>query len=301
MTAEEKKDVMINCTIEEWVEIYSEAVIELYKKLLDYACVAYNSEEKKYTYFWRLVNAVYYLQGKPVGHDLDQLIELKIDKKEILQILETDYKEICLIFKQRYSEVIKNSFENELNVNAKKINTLSDENDRIAFEKLLKNHGDKVFKNVSDLAYDGDISAQVLLGKLYFLGWGTRVKTEEGIIWFEKAAESQNGAALFYAGRGHENTMCFETGVCLNSKSCDYYHEALAAGYTEASYALYRYYKRYVSGKTGQFRAKKWLNKGLEMGSIYCHYEIAERTDEHWATNNVKTVVDWIKAAAHFG
>ncbi|MEG0378415.1 MAG: hypothetical protein RR614_08045, partial [Eubacterium sp.] len=90
-------------------------------------------------------------------------------------------------------------------------------------------------------------------------------------------------------------------GVCLNSRSSEYYHEALAAGYTESAYALFRYYTRYVSGKTGKFRAKKWLNKGLELGSIYCQYETLQRVDEKWATNNVKTVVDWIKAAAHFG
>ncbi|MEG0377266.1 MAG: hypothetical protein RR614_02200, partial [Eubacterium sp.] len=213
MAAEEKNDVMVNCTIEEWVEIYSEAVIELYKRLLDYACVAYNSKEKNYTYFWRLVNAVYYKENKPLGHNLEEMLDKRVDKKLILQLLETDFKDISLIFKQRYADVLQNSFENELNAASTSINTLSDKNDREAFEKLLKQHGEKVFRNVSDLAFEGDISAQVLLGKMYFLGWGTKVKSEEGMRWFEKAAQSGNGAALFYAGRGYEHTMCFETGV----------------------------------------------------------------------------------------
>ena len=61
----------------------------------------------------------------------------------------------------------------------------------------------------------------------------------------------------------HEYMTCSETGVNLNAESCELYHEAMNAGFTEAAYALYRYYGRYVSGKTGMFRAKKWLNKEM--------------------------------------
>ena len=301
MAAEEKKDALITYTMDEWVEIYSEAVIGLYKRLLDYARVVYDPESKSYSYFWQLVNSAYYLDGQVIGHNLDEMIGCQWDNKKILETLENDYKTLCVIFKDRYVDVLRASFQNELNAEAIHYNTLPDPKDREGFEKLLFSHGAKVFKNVSDLAGSGDISAQVLLGKMYFLGWGTKVGAEEGLYWFKKATESGNGAAFFYAGMAHEYMTCSETGVNLNAESCELYHEAMNAGFTEAAYALYRYYGRYVSGKTGMFRAKKWFNKGIELGSVYCQYEICQAPEDRFATNNVKTVVDWVKAAAHFG
>ena len=175
MAAEEKKDALITYTMDEWVEIYSEAVIGLYKRLLDYARVVYDPESKSYSYFWQLVNSAYYLDGQVIGHNLDEMIGCQWDNKKILETLENDYKTLCVIFKDRYVDVLRASFQNELNAEAIHYNTLPDPKDREGFEKLLFSHGAKVFKNVSDLAGSGDISAQVLLGKMYFLGWGTKV------------------------------------------------------------------------------------------------------------------------------
>lgn len=301
MAAEEKNDAKVTYTMDEWIEIYSEAVIGLYKRLLDYANIVYDPKSTDYNYFWQLVNVAYYLEGESIGHNLDDMLCCQWESEKILETLEDDYKSICILFKDRYTNVVRESFGNELNAAAKCYNTLPDPRDREGFERLLKRSGTQVFKQVSELAENGDVSAQVLLGKIYFLGWGTKISTEEGMYWFKKAAESGNGAALFYAGRAHEYMIYSETGITLNASSCDYYHEALNAGFTEAAYALYRYFNRYVSGKTGMFRAKKWLNKGIEMGSFYCKYEINERPESRFTTNNVKTVVDWIKAAAHFG
>lgn len=301
MTAEEFKEGKISESIEEQVEIYTEAVIELYKRLLDHACVVFDPEIKDYNYFWQMVNIVYYRKNLPLGPNLEELYRKNTDQEQLLQILEKTYKDICVIYKGRYNKVLAYSYDNELNSEARIVNSLPDPADCFAFEKLLKNYGQRVFEKVSDLAAAGDISAQVLLGKSHFLGWGTPVGLDEGMFWLKKAAESGNGAALFYAGRACEYVMRLETGVCLNTESADYYHAALADGFTEAAYALYRYYKSYVSGKNGAFRAKKWLKKGKELGSAYCLYEEYQKPEGCWATNNVKSVVDWIKAAAHFG
>ena len=301
MTAEEYREGKISDTIEAQAETYTEAVIELYKRLLDYARVVFDPEIKDYNYYWQMVNIVYYRKNIPLGPNLDELHRKGTATDQLLKILENTYKDICLVYKGRYNAVLAYSFDNELNAEAKIVNSLPDPEDRYAFEKLLQNYGQKVFEKVSDLAAAGDISAQVLLGKMHFLGWGTPVGLDEGMFWMRKAAASGNGAAMFYAGRACEHIMRLETGVVLNGESADFYHGALAGGFTEAAYGLYRYYKSYVSGKNGAFRAKKWLKKGKEMGSVYCLYEDYQKPEGCWATNNVKSVVDWIKAASHFG
>lgn len=303
MTALEKhEDKMAGYTPEEQIDLYGKAVIALYKKLLDYAHITYDPAGD-YAYFYRLVNTVYYTGKDMVGHDIKALEDAGLGAEHILATLEADYKAICLVFKKRYIEVLKTCFENELNAENRFVNILPDEADQRAFENLVNARGVQVYTKVSNLAAEGDVSAQVLLGKMYFLGWGTKVGQAEGLFWFKKAAESGNGVALFYAGMAHEFMAYEETDVYLNAKSCEYYHAAVNAGYAEAAYALYRYYKRYVAGKTGQFRAKKWLKTGLELGSLYCQYEMGDgvSADARWTVNNTKSIVDMIRAAAHFG
>lgn len=302
MTAEEKNALMAGYTPDEQIGIYSEAVIALYKRLLDYACVTYD-ENGDYATFLKLVNTVYYNGRDLIGHDLETMRSSGYSEERILSVLEADFKQTALVFKKRYAEVLQYNFENELDAQKRGINILPDARDQHAFENLLEKRGVQVFTQVATLASQGDISAQVLLGKMYFLGWGTKVGQEEGLFWFKKAAESENGVALFYAGMAHEFMTYEETDVHLNARSCEYYRKALRAGYTEAAYALYRYFTRYVSGKTGQIRAKQWLKKGIELGSLYCLYETCEGADpaHHWTLNNTKNIVDLIRAAAHFG
>ena len=281
--------------MEEQIEIFSLAVCGLYDRMLKYAGVVHDTDRTNYMEMRSLVNHVY--TTKDFGFNLRKMLSDGSKRETILTALEKEYKSECIIYKEAFFDSLNTCFENELNPEFDG-NTLPDMEDRLAFSALRKQAGARVHRSLVALAAGGDIDAQIIAGKSYFLGWGVPVDLDEGMHWLTLASKSGDGRALLYTGLGHETVHYLTTGFRLNPESISCYEAAYAAGAEDAPFALYRYYKYHLSDRTARPSSKKWLRRGCEEGCIPCLYLKYERPEKAWAPGNVRAAVDWIRAAA---
>lgn len=281
--------------MEEQIEIYSLAVCGLYDRMLSYAGVVHDTDRTNYMEMRSLVNHVY--ATDKFGFNLRKKLSDGSKRETILQALENEYKNTCILYKDAYFHALNRNFENELNPEFDG-NTLPDMNDRLAFSALRKQAGNRVHSKIVQMAASGDIDAQILAGKSYFLGWGTPVDLDEGMHWLSLASKSGDARALLYTGLGYETVHQLTTGFRLNPESISYYEAAYAAGAPEAPFALYRYYRYHLSDRTSRPSARKWLRRGREEGCVQCLYSKYEKPEQDWAPGNVTATVDWIRAAA---
>ncbi len=283
--------------LEEQVVIYSRAVCGLYSRMLSYACCVTDANKADYMELRSLVSQVY--ADDNIGLDLNMRMRDGSKKETILTNLEREYKETCLIYKDSYRTALNIYFENELESSFEG-NTLQDPYEQKAFHALLQQAGKRVFTQLAASALSGSTEAQLLLGKSFFLGWGTPVDLDEGRRWIKTAAESGNAQALLYAGMAEETYHNRITGFRLNPDSTSYYEAAYAAGNHEAAYALYRFNRYHLSDQGSRRAEKVWLRRGCEDKDAYCLYERETVPKTAWAPGNVRNAADWIRAAAGY-
>jgi len=65
-------------------------------------------------------------------------------------------------------------------------------------------HYQDALKNARELAEKGNAAAQVVIGRSYYTGVGSRQSYAEALPWFQKAAAQKNGDALFFLGLMYE-------------------------------------------------------------------------------------------------
>lgn len=282
---------------EDKIMTYARALTGLYERMLNYARVNTQSNPSDFSLMRRLVNLVY--STEDIGFDLAQRLTDGSKRDQILDDLEDEYKRTSLIYKDLFPESLNIFFENELEASFEG-NSFIDPSDSRAFNNLLDQVGERVFAQILAKAIEGDPYYQLLLGKCYFLGWGTKVNIEEGLSWIKKSAESGDPDALLYAGLAEETYHNKLTGYRLNPESIKYYQEAFKKGNPEAAYALYRFNKYHLTDYASVRAAKKWLRRGLEEGSVYCNYVDRKKPDQPWAPGNIKNAYDWVRAAASF-
>lgn len=293
----EKKSVSTTSEIEDKIMIYARAVCGLYERMLRYARCVTDAKVYDYTEMRALANTVY--ATDELGFDLKRRLKDGSKREKILTDLEKDYKNTCLIYKDLFAASLNTCFENELEADFEG-NTFPDPADRSAFEALRRQAGQRVFGQIAACALEGDPHFQLLLGKSYFLGWGTRVNTEEGLRWIERAADTGENQALLYAGLAEETVHHRQTGYRFNPESADRYEAAYESGNSTAAYALYRFNKYHLSDYSSVRAAKKWLRRGKEDENVYCNYTIQKPPKTAWAPGNVKNALDWVRAAAAF-
>lgn len=282
---------------EEEIMIYARALSGLYERMLNYAKVNTQLDPSDFSQMRKLVNLVYATED--IGFDLSRRLTDGSKRDQILDDLEQEYKKTSLIYKDLFPQSLNIFFENELEASFEG-NDFMDPADSRAFNDLLDKVGTRVFAQILAKAIEGDPYYQLLLGKCYFLGWGTEVNIEEGLAWIKKAAESEDPDALLYAGLAEETYHNKLTGYRLNPNSVKYYEEAFKKGNPEAAYALYRFNKYHLTDYASVRAAKKWLRRGLEEGSIYCSFVDRKNPSRPWAPGNIKTAYDWVRAAASF-
>ncbi len=282
---------------EDKILLYARAVSGLYERMLNYAKVVTDVSPANFNDMCKLVNLVY--ARDDLGFDLNKRLSDGSKRENILKDLEDEYKNISLKYKELYSKALNDYFDNELEADFIG-NALPDPIDQTSFKMLLDQAGERVFAQILAKAQEGNPIFELLLGKSYFLGLGTKVNTEEGLKWIRKAAESEDPEALFYAGLAEETVINDQTGVRLNPDSVKYYKASFEKGNPEAAFALYRYYQNYNNDYASIRESKKWFRRGIEENSIYCNYIDEKIPKENWAPNNLKTITDWIKAAAMF-
>lgn len=89
------------------------------------------------------------------------------------------------------------------------------------------------FSDIESLAENGDVSAQVILGKMYYEG--NRVKHDPGkaFLWFYKAAIMNNAEAMYYVGMLYQGSL----GVNYdNQKSIEFLKKSAEMGFVPAQY-----------------------------------------------------------------
>lgn len=290
--------VNYSLSIDEWLELYTEAMIGLYKRMFRYGNIPYNTKQKSYHYYQSIAENIF---GKDYATDIDALLKENLEKQAILAQIESDYKRLCITYKSRYKEVLSDFFNHSLDADATVCNTLIDDEDQKMLAEMMKTNGETVAGFIAKRAAQGDVSAQLLMGKVYFLGWGVPVGFEEGIYWLKKAADSGDAEALYYTGKALDFTTWRETGVPLNTESLSFYYAAFDAGYDTSAYALYKHYSHYLTGKTGSFKSKKWLDIGIKNKNPYCLYEIEAGYLGDFMPENQKNIRDWLTAAMKAG
>lgn len=287
----------ITSEIEDKILVYARAVSGLYERMLDYASVKADFDPSDYKQMRRLVNLVYGTDD--IGVDVEKRLKDGSKRENILIDLEDEFKEKSIGYRDLYSKALVSYFENELEPDFVG-NAFQDPLDQAVFKLMMEHIGPRVFAQILTKALDGDPVYQLLLGKCYFLGWGTEVDKEKGYNWIKKAAETDDSEALYYAGLAEEMLTNDQTGIRLNPESAELYKKSFYKGNPEAAFALYRYYKNYSDENWSKKESEKWFQKGLDSGSVYCNYLKEIKPENNWAPNNVLNLFDWVCAAASF-
>lgn len=282
-------------SIDDWIAVYSKAMVGLYKRMLRYANQPFAESGKADGYYGAMARTIY---GDDYHTDVGELVATMADKRSVLTVIEGDYKRIATSYKKRYAQVLGDYFEHELDGQAENYNNFADPADVAVFNGLVAEHGAGVAALVTKEALGGNLWAKTLMGKISFLGWGVPIDQEKGLDWFKQAADGDFGEALYYAGKASDFITYTDAGVPLNSDSLGFYYAAFDKGWGPAAYALYKHYSYYLAGKTGSFKAKKWLDIGLKNRIPYCLYEVEEGFPGEFMTNNMKNIGDWLLAAA---
>jgi len=268
--------------------LYASALIALLQRMLDFASVRY-ANNKNLFYYIELVKRAYQ-QAHVVEIDTLQA-DLKPEE------IENTYKILTAQYKKWYLKVVRKTYDEELTPDRKIIFTFAEEED--IFNVLFEQSAKEVYNHVLKRATAGENDARIFLGRILFAGWGVPVNEQAGLQWLLKATENNDSEALYYTGMTYEKITKKMAGTSLNEFSLDYYYAAYNAGNQKAVYALYRYFQHYISGKTGQFRAQKWLKKGIELRETHCCYEMLEKPDTFWVSEDKDFLAKWLQEAVN--
>jgi len=128
----------------------------------------------------------------------------------------------------------------------------------------------EAFNEYYELAKRGSVSAQTVVGWLYYKGQGVTQDRESAQAWLEKAADSGSAVALFYLGglyRGQEKYR----------EAIEYLERAARQDYAPALYHLSIMYDEGEGVAMDKDRAQNYLKKAATMGHLRSQKEIAVR------------------------
>ena len=107
------------------------------------------------------------------------------------------------------------------------------------------------------IAEQGDVDAQLCLGKIYFKGEGVAIDFKQSLYWYTKAAEQGNSIGQFFLG-----LMYYEgKGVSVDYKQAIYwFNKAAEQGYDDAQLYLGKMYYNGEGVTKDYIKAYAWLN-----------------------------------------
>ena len=122
------------------------------------------------------------------------------------------------------------------------------------------------FNQIQRLANQGDVSAQILLGSMYYEGKGVRQDYAKSIEWYTKVANQGNSNAQAFLGAAYSGGK----GVRQDyAKSIEWYTKAANQGNAGAQYNLALMYFQ-GKGVRQDFRiSKEWVGKSCDNGYQY--------------------------------
>ena len=114
-----------------------------------------------------------------------------------------------------------------------------------------------------ELAAEGNASAQLALGILYFKGEGVSQDLNEAIRWFERAAISGNVQAMFNLGIAYWEGNGIPQSY---TEAIEWWKKSAAAGQPQAQYNIGLAYYLGKGTEEDFDRALKWINQAAENG-----------------------------------
>lgn len=280
------------------VELYEEALKQMYLRMIAYTAIPFRVNADSLTQQRQIVNHTYLLKNQS---ELQLIAEHPLGRDRSAQWLKKQYMQLSISYKKRYKKALRLFHENQLNGDFKGNINIWDDYVNKRIQACLNTYGEVVFKENLNRAIEGDIKAQIDLGKYYFLGWGTNVSAKEGYSWFRKASQSNDSKALMALGMAMESMAYRQFGLRACEDVEKVYARAYAMGETSATYYLFRYYDQFTVGKAGKIKAKRWLEKGIELGEAYCMFEAEKglESDQKWLPVHIETLMDWLQTAAN--
>ncbi|MDM1546021.1 sel1 repeat family protein [Ignatzschineria indica] len=183
---------------------------------------------------------------------------------------------------------------------------------RILFLLLFLTTGMIAFSNDislnKELARQGDISAQLYLGKIYREGKIVPINFNESFKWYEKAAEQNNAEAQFNLALLSLTQLEMDSGEKLTFKDgVNWLTKAAYQGYPPAELQMgYLYYDGVdIDGvyiKQNYIMAFKWFKKAADKGDIVAQFYLAGLY--YNGTGTVQSYFEafkWYKLAAEQG
>ncbi len=126
-----------------------------------------------------------------------------------------------------------------------------------ALEKLKKIESGATYEAFFELAKNGDIDAQTLLGEMYLDGIGVERDSQKAFYWLVRAAKQKDAQAEYLLGYMYEHGIFVSEDI---TKAVSWYKKAALQGDVMAQYNLALIYKdgKGSIGKDMQ-EAFKWL------------------------------------------
>lgn len=156
-------------------------------------------------------------------------------------------------------------------------------------------------------ANEGDVEAQLQLGKYYYSGTGVQQDYKQAFTWLYKAAEAGNAEALFTVGYMLDKGL----GVSHNpSYAATAYTAAADKGYAKAEEAIINSDLEYEVGQDYYFRANSsldyqkafnWLQKAADKGNDWAYQYLGAMYQEGKgvAKNDAKAFAAYLKVATN--
>ncbi len=282
----------------EQVRLYEEALKQMYLRMIAYTGIPFNVDTHSLTQQKQIINHIYLIKN---NNDRQFNINDTQVQEKHAQGLKNRYMQLSVSYKKLFKKALRLFHENQLNDGFQGNVNIWDDYAYKRIRACLNTYGEVVFKENLNRAIEGDIKAQIDIGKYYFLGWGTKVSGKEGLSWFEKAAQSNDGKALITLGMAMETMSHRQFGIRACEDVEKIYTRAYALGETSATYYLFRYYDQFTVGKVGKIKSKRWLEKGIEMGDPNCLFEAEKGLEEEqkWLPVHIETLMDWLQTAAN--
>jgi len=280
------------------VELYQEALKQMYLRMIAYTAIPFKVNADSLTQQRQIISHTYLMKHKG---DLQLTTEDSVGRDRYAKWLKNQYMQLSVSYKKLYKRALRLFHENQLNTEFRGNLNIWDDYVHKRIQACLNTYGEVVFKENLNRAIEGNIKAQIDIGKYYFLGWGTNVSAKEGLSWFKKAAQSNDSKALIAMGLAMESMSYRQFGIRACEDVEKIYARAFAMGETAATYYLFRYYDQFTVGKSGKIKSKRWLEKGLELGEPYCLFEaeVGLEKDQKWLPGHIETLMDWLQTAAN--
>lgn len=147
----------------------------------------------------------------------------------------------------------------------------SEENERkLGLASRLFEEGRYVeaFHDYEELAQNGSVTAQTVVGWFYYMGHGVTQNRETARQWLERAAGSGSAVALFYLGGLHRGQKRYQEAL-------KHLEGAAEQNYSPALYHLGIMYDEGEGVTVDKDRAQYYLTKAAGLGNLRAQKDIA--------------------------